>query len=91
MSEVTASATEAPENELLTQRYADHIVGTLGFGDRVILTGTFVDVCYAGAVEARWCRDNIRCFDLRVFAEPLRDQVRDHAVLTARAVGRAAR
>jgi hypothetical protein len=32
-------------------------------------------------------RDNIRGFDLKVFAEPLRDQVRAHAQLTAQAAG----
>jgi len=44
-------------------------------------------MCHAGAVEAWLRRDDIRCFDLKVFAEPLRDQVRDHAILTARAAG----
>jgi hypothetical protein len=69
----------------LTQRYADHIAGTLGCWDRVIITGTLTDVCHAGAVEGWLRRDNIRCFDLKVFAEPLRAAVRDHALTTARA------
>jgi hypothetical protein len=38
-------------------------------------------------VEGWLRRDNLRCFDLKVFAEPLRDQVRDHALRTARAAG----
>jgi hypothetical protein len=85
MTEPTPPPANVPEKELLTQRYADQIVGTLGCWDRVIITGTLTDVCHAGAVEAWLRRDNIRCFELKVFAEPLRDQVRDHAILTARA------
>lgn len=86
MSEPTPAA-ETSHVELLTQRYADQIVGTLGCWDRVIITGTLTDVCHAGAVN-RWLqRDNIRCFDLKVFAEPLRDAVRDHAILMARNAG----
>ncbi|MBE0540184.1 MAG: MarR family transcriptional regulator [Verrucomicrobia bacterium] len=87
MSEPTPAPSDAPGTELLTQRYADQIIGTLGCWDRVILTGTLTDVCHAGAVEGWLRRDNIRCFDLKVFAEPLRNQVRDHAILTARAAG----
>jgi hypothetical protein len=87
MSEPTPAPTDTPQVDLLTQRYADHIVGTLGCWDRVIITGTLTEVCHAGAVEGWLRRDNIRCFDLKVFAEPLRDAVRDHALLTARAAG----
>jgi len=87
MSEPTPAPADTPQVELLTQRYAEQIVGTLGCWDRVILTGTLTDVCHAGAVEGWLRRDNIRCFDLKVFAEPLRDAVRDHAILTARAAG----
>jgi len=71
----------------LTQRYAGQIVGTLGCWDRLILSGTLTDVCHAGAVAGGLRRDNIRCFDLKVFAEPLRAAVRDPAVLTARHAG----
>ncbi len=87
MSEPTPAPADTPQLELLTRCYADHIIGPLGCWDRVILTGTLTDVCYAGAVEGWRRRDNIRCFDLKVFAEPLRDAVRDHAILTARAAG----
>lgn len=87
MSEPTPAAAETSHVELLTQRYADEIVGTLSCWDRVIITGTLTDVCHAGAVERCLQRDNIRCFDLKVFAEPLRDAVRDHAILMARNAG----
>jgi hypothetical protein len=87
MSEPTPAPPDTPSAELLTQRYADPIAGTLGGWDRVIITGTLTDVCHAGAVEGWLRRDNIRGFDLKVFAEPLRDAVRDHAILTARNAG----
>jgi hypothetical protein len=87
MNETSAIPAQTGEKELLTQRYADHIAGVLGCWDRVVITGTLTEVCHAGAVEAWLRRDDIRCFDLKVFAEPLRDQVRDHAILTARAAG----
>jgi len=87
MSEPTPAPADTPQVVLLTQRYAEQIAGTLGCRDRVIITGTLTGVCHVGAVEGWLRRDNIRCFDLKVFAEPLRDQVRDHALLTARAAG----
>jgi hypothetical protein len=87
MSETTSIPAVTVEKELLTQRYADQIVGTLGCWDRVIINGTLTDVCHAGAVEGWLRRDNIRCFDLKVFAEPLRDAVRDHVLLRTRAAG----
>lgn len=87
MAEAPPLVTDTAEKELLTQRYADQIVGTLGCWDRVIITGTLTDVCHAGAVEGWLRRDNIRCFDLKEFAEPLRDAVRDHAITSARDAG----
>jgi len=87
MAKPTPASSDTPHVELLTQRYAGQIVGTLGCWDRVIIAGTLTDVCHAGAVEGWLRRDNIRCFDLKVFAEPLRDAVRDHAITTARAAG----
>src|SRR5437879_161483 len=87
MSEPTPAPAGTPQVELLTHRYAEQIAGTLGCWDRVILRGALTGGCHAGAVEGWLRRDNIRCFDLKVFAEPLRDQVRDHAILSARAAG----
>ncbi len=71
----------------LLDRYADDIVGVLGCYDRVILTGTLVDLANPDALAIRLHHLNIRCFDLKLFAEPLRDQVRDNAILLARQAG----
>jgi hypothetical protein len=85
MSEPTSASVDPPQVGLLTQRYAERITGTLGCWNRVLITDMLTQVCHAGAVEGWLRRDNIRCFDLKVFAEPLRDVVRDHAITTARA------
>jgi hypothetical protein len=71
----------------LLDRYADQIEGVLGCFDRIILTGTLVDVAHPEAVLSRLYALNIRCFDLKFFAEPLRDQVRDNAILRSREAG----
>jgi hypothetical protein len=68
-------------------RYADDIEGILGCYDRIIITGLLVDVGPPEAIAAQLRPRNIRCFDLGVFAEPLRDQVRDNALLLARQAG----
>lgn len=69
------------------RRYAGQIAGQLGCWDRLVLTGTLVDVGYSGALESRLRQDQIRCFDLKHFAEPLREGVREHAIKLARAAG----
>ena len=71
----------------LLDRYAKDIEGILGCYDRLVITGLLVDVGHPDALAARLRDLNIRCFDLGVFAEPLRDQVRDNAILLARQAG----
>lgn len=68
-------------------RYASQIVGQLGCFDRVIITGSLLDVCHPAALERQLHFAGIRCFDVGVFAEPLRDALRDHAVKLAREAG----
>ncbi len=69
------------------QRYSGQIAGQLGCWDWLIVTGTLLDVGYSGALEKRLRQDDIRCFDLKVFAEPLREAMREHAIKLARAAG----
>jgi hypothetical protein len=71
----------------LLDRYAGELIGVLVCYDRLILTGLLVDVGHPDAIAAQLRHRNIRCFDLGVFAEPLRDQVRDNAILLARQAG----
>src|SRR3990172_6982425 len=62
---------------LLTQRYQQQIAGMLGCFDRVIISGTLPELNYARGMTSYLYSRNIRIFDYaRVFAEPLRDQIR---------------
>jgi hypothetical protein len=79
-------AARAVKSRLL-DRYADQIDGILGCHDRIILTGTLVDVGHPKAMMELLSRLHIRCFDLKDFAEPLRDQVRDNAIRLAGEAG----
>lgn len=83
----TTSAPAASESSSLVSRYAAQIAGQLGCFDRVIITGSLMDVCHPAALERQLHFAGIRCFDLGIFAEPLRDALRDHAVKLARAAG----
>jgi hypothetical protein len=83
----TTDDTPASEPISLSSRYASQIAGQLGCFDRVIITGNLLDVCHPGALERQLHFAGIRCFDLGLFAEPLRDAIRDHAVTLARAAG----
>jgi hypothetical protein len=74
--------------ELLTQRYAPQITGVLSCFDRIVITGTLPDICYAGAMTRHLRTHNIRCFDYaKSFAEPLRNELRANAEAVAQAAG----
>jgi hypothetical protein len=64
---------------LLTERYAEKINGVLSCYDRVLLQGTLPGLCYAEGMTKYLHDHNIRIFDYPKFAEPLRDQIREHA------------
>jgi hypothetical protein len=64
---------------LLTETYADKIVGTLSCFDRVIITGSLVDIAYPEAMAKTLRIGGVRLFDYTRFAEPLRDEVRANA------------
>lgn len=70
-------------SELLTERYADKIQGVLSSFDRVILTGTIPQICYAGAMTRELAKRGIRVFDYTQFVEPMRNEIRDHAEAVA--------
>jgi len=64
---------------LLTERYASKIRGVLSCFDRVVITGTIPEICHAQAMTNHLYSQNIRVFDYTQFAEPLRDEIRNHA------------
>src|SRR5262249_28148430 len=61
------------------QRHAEKIAGALSCLDRVVITGTLPDICHADAATRYLFHHKIRIFDSTRFAEPLRDQIRNHA------------
>ena len=65
--------------ELLTERYADKIRGTLSCFDRVVITGTIPQIGYADAMCAELWRRKVRIFDFTQFAQPLREEIRCNA------------
>lgn len=71
----------------MVSRYAAQIAGPLGCFDRVIIPGSLREVCHPAARERQLRFAGMRCFDLGVFAEPLRDPLRDPAVTLAREAG----
>ena len=71
----------------LVKRYEASIEGVLGCFDRVVVTGTLTAVAHPDAMTAVLKRDNIRCFDIGQFAEPLRVAIRDNALKAAQEAG----
>ena len=65
--------------ELLTDRYADKIAGTLSCYDRVIIQGTLPGICYAEGMTHYLKANGIRIFDYPKFTDPLRNELRDNA------------
>ena len=73
--------------ELLTQRYADQIAGTLSCWDRVLIFGTLPKICFAAGMTSYLYERQVRIFDYSRFAEPFRDQLRENAERLAAEAG----
>ncbi len=65
--------------ELLTTTFKDKISGVLSCYDRIIISGTLPEICYAGGMTSYLYRQGVRIFDYPKFAEPFRDQIRQNA------------
>ncbi len=61
---------------MLIERYASKIRGVLSCFDRVVITGTLPDICYADAMSSYLRSKGIRIFDYTQLVEPLRDEIR---------------
>jgi hypothetical protein len=72
---------------MLTERYAGKIRGILSCFDRVVITGTLPDICYADAMSSHLRSKGIRIFDYTQFVEPLRDEIRVRAEALAQKNG----
>jgi hypothetical protein len=71
----------------LLDRYSGQIDGALSCFDRVVITGTLREVSHPEAMRAVMMQEGLRCFDIGMFAEPLRQRIRDNALLLAREAG----
>ena len=71
----------------LADRYRDRLHGILSCYDRIVVTGTLPQVCYAQGMTAFLKARGIRIFDYPRFAEPLRDAIRSRAQEVAAAAG----
>src|SRR5215468_6627990 len=73
--------------QALTERYGEHIAGVLSCYDRILITGTLPNVCFAGGMTSFLYQKGIRIFDYTKFAEPLREQIRERAHAIAAKAG----
>ena len=73
--------------ELLTTTYKDKILGTLSCFDRIIITGTLPQICYAQGMTSYLYSKGIRIFDYAHFVEPFKDDLRSNAEQQAKENG----
>jgi hypothetical protein len=64
---------------IFEQRHADKIIGTVGCFDRIVLMGTFPEICHAKALTSYFYAQHLRIFDLAVWAKPLAEELRARA------------
>ena len=69
------------------ERHEDQIAGVLSCFDRVLVTGTLPDIGHAQAMAAHLTSGGIRLFDYPRWAQPLRDEIRNHAEQVAAEAG----
>ncbi len=59
--------------------HKDQISGVISCFDRVVITGSLPDICHAQAMAGYLSYNKLRLFDYARWAEPLRDELRNHA------------
>lgn len=65
--------------EEFLKRHGDKIRGVISCFDRIIITGTLPDICYAEAMTSLLYQKKIRIFDYTRWAEPHREEIRQNA------------
>jgi hypothetical protein len=71
----------------LLQRHAKEIAGVLGCFDRLVVTGTLTEIAHPEAMDNFLHREGFRAFDIGLFADPLRQRIRDNAAALAQDAG----
>lgn len=64
---------------LLNERYKNQIVGVLSSYDRIISQGTLPAWCFDQGMTSFLNANKIKIFDYPVFAQAMRDEIRDNA------------
>jgi hypothetical protein len=73
---------------LLTERYKNDLQGVHSCYDRIVITGTLPRVYYAQGMTSYLYAHQIKVFDYaNVFANPLRNIIRENAQMIAKASG----
>jgi len=73
--------------QLLTEKYAESLDGVLGCYDRIVITGSLCELCYAKGMTHYLYAHDIRIFDYTGFTAPLRDAIRTNAARVAQSAG----
>ncbi len=71
--------------QLLTEKYAESLDGVLGCYDRIVITGSLAELCYAKGMTCYLYAQDTRIFDYAHWAEPLRAEIRANAEAVAQA------
>ena len=69
------------------ERHRNEIGNVLSCFDRVVITGTLPDICYAKATAGFLSYRSIKLFDYARWAEPLREELRTNAERLASEAG----
>ena len=70
---------------LLTERHDDQIDGVLSCYDRIVITGTLPQLCFARGMTGYLYEHGIRIFQYANFVQPFREQLRLNAQALAKA------
>jgi len=73
--------------KLLSEKYSADLYGVLNCYDRVIISGNVHPWCYAKGMTRYLYINEIRIFDYKEFAQPLRDAIRANAEAVAKENG----
>ena len=69
---------------LLTDRYKSDLLGVLSCYDRIVITGTLPEICFAQGMTNYLKARQIKIFDYpKAFADPLRHTIRENAQAVA--------
>jgi len=60
-------------------RHSDKIKGIFSCLDRLVIQGTFPEICFPGAITTFFYMHGIKIFDFKKWAAPMRDEINETA------------